>query len=248
MRDCITGSADEGARYLTTKLLAEDPFFFARVGDGAIECLDKLSFGVHTCDGERYTESLRHVLWFAIRGLRYRAVDVVWGDWATAVAGSQPRYVSRWEAICLDPFYRDELVNYESLLLMRESASLVEFYRAVKFDARRKVLVGSPWVAPAAAKMLRAVPIIVPGRPEDLSGSYAEILNTLVEQDPEVVLFGAGMEGFAAVATYWVQRKGDTVGIHLGSALDPLFKGKTRNNQLSTPWAKKLFRDLLEAN
>lgn len=245
MRTGPTGDADHGALQLATLVRGQSPFFFARVGDGAIECIDSQLTSACTCDGEKYTEELRGRLWNAIKGLRYMSRSVVWGDWATAVAGSPPRYVPRWDSLFIDPVFSDRLVNYESLLLMRKTEALVDFYRAVKDDDRKKVFVGSPWVARDAAYMLGATAITVPGDPWKLAGAGEEIVSQIERECADVVLFGAGLEGFSAIAKWWVDQGCAETCIHIGSALDPLFKTKTRSNQLHKHEAHALFAPLL---
>ena len=58
-------SADESAALLTWKIRRQEPFFFVRYGDGAIECLKDR--GGQTCDGERYSLELAEGLLSAWR-------------------------------------------------------------------------------------------------------------------------------------------------------------------------------------
>lgn len=223
---------DQGAETLTAYLRNKIPFFFARIGDGAIECLDGRKG--QTCDGERYSPELAVELRKAIEALK--GGGAIFGDWRTAVAGSEPKYVPEWlELIGADR----ELLNYESLLLMRQSEALVNFYRAVKEDTRRKVNVGRG--ALETCKLLGCSRGI--NTPMTLGEDSAWLLPAIETMHPEVILFGAGMAGLIAVVKYWQAHPGVTC-IHLGSALDPLFR-QSRQRQLSTKAAREMFKGLL---
>ena len=232
-------TADESAKVLTEVIRAKTKgAFYARIGDGAIELLQ----GVRgkTCDGEVYRPELAIEMGRAIGSLKNGSL-VFWGDWRGAVGGSRPKYCDEWEVL-VDVKSRI-LLHYEALLLMRESAELLEFYQAASADRRSKAWVGMASNTKGAMRLLDCGFSVSLG-----TGGQFENIDIIVAQleaiRPEVIYFGAGMAGLCAVVKYW-QAYPDTVCIHLGSALDPLFTGTSRGGQLSRGRAWKFFEALL---
>ena len=241
---CYTSlTADESALLLTQKLQAQEPFFFVRYGDGALECIAG-KYGM-TCDLEQYSADLGFQLQWAFETLMRGALGskVYVGDWLSASfdAGSEhARYAKQYAELIGSG--TPEFVHFEALLLMRESLPLLDFYKAVKVDTRRKLYMG-PLENESAAKMLGAEFLPTPMR--DLF-RFSEIYGkALVDREFDILLYGAGMAGNLPVVKCWQQYPGRTY-INLGSALDVLFQGhKTRRQQLSPAVARRLFQELL---
>lgn len=230
--------ADMGARTLAWRIREKRPFFFVRIGDGAIECLLGRGRATHTCDKEMYTPALAKRLASAIIALKGAGDTVLWGDWRTAVAGSEPTYVPQWVAL-VNPEVRVR-VDYESLLLMRDSAALVEFYQAARDDRRKKLYIGRDAIE--ACHLLKCAKGIT--TPMGLVADSGWLLETIECARPEVIYFGAGMAGLVSVVEYWDAHRGVTC-VHLGSALDPLYREKpTRARQLSCRQASALMERL----
>jgi hypothetical protein len=124
---------------------------------------------------------------------------------------------------------------------MRTSPALVEFYRAVKIDPRRKVLMAPLCMRPAAVA-LGARHVVTPMH--DLFAGRGGVEKDLTREDFDVLLYGAGMAGHIPAVNAWRQRPGRTC-INIGSALDPLYRGHTRRQQLSPVVAARLFRGVL---
>lgn len=242
----MTPSADASAEILADRIRTRQPTLFVRFGDGLVECINGGSKLGHTCDGEKYGESLGAMLLAAVAlaedttDLQEHSGMVQWGDWRTAESpGSKPQRTQEWEA-AIDPQLK-HLLHFEALLLMRQSPQLVDFYRAVREDKRRKLFFGHPDNAIGAIMMdadflpagTRMLPVDVPA-----------IKSTLDRIDPEVVLFGAGMVGNIPVIQHWAEHQ-DRTYIALGSALDPLGRGRTRSNQIRKDQAERLFKELL---
>lgn len=235
-----TPDPDISARLLKDFMRRGKRMFFARIGDGAVECISRKWRHPFTADRERYTPALSDAMLLAIAALRGGKETVIWGDWRTAVGGSAPTYVADWCELVNVPAC--QLLHYEALLLNRDSDDLVAFYRAVKSDPRHKLIVGAPWNEPAG-KMLEAQYLSV--RTEDLFEGVADLVVQLKRIRPEMILFGAGMAGLVAVVRYWQYHRFCTC-IHLGSALDPLFRSKaTRGGQLSHTAARRLMMEFL---
>jgi hypothetical protein len=221
-----TLSADQSARCLRIFLAGRQSFFFARLGDGAIECIGKHRRAGHTCDGEPYTSTLAGDLKNAVTMLIQGNDQVIWGDWRTAVAGSPPTYTGEWEALV--DAGRRRLLHYEALYL-RPSIDCVDFYTALRADRRKKLYLG-PCGAAMAAQMVGACHLALPVG--GLEKHAAWLREAIEAAHPEIILFGAGMAGLAVVARYWFTWR-ETTCIHIGSALDPLWSLRpTRGGQM----------------
>jgi hypothetical protein len=244
-------SADESAALLTRKLRRKEPFFFVRYGDGAIECIRRGKG--QTCDGEKYSVELGRDLlacWQSLLGHSRVWIEpsgipaaVYVGDWLSAT----------FEHVVAHTVYAEEYaeligdaeptgwLHFESLLLMRESAELLDFYRAVARDSRQKLFMG-PAECWGAAKILHADHLVTPMR--DLYGHVDHLASELMERKWDVLLYGAGMAG-SIPAIRCREEHPERTYINVGSAFDPLFRGKTRRQQISTNRAKEFFRELL---
>jgi len=234
----MTPDMDESAHLLAELIKSETPFSYWRFGDGAIECMYQQQ-GV-TCDGERYREEMGLQLSAAMRSLSlHDALErVYWGDWSTAVNGSLPNYVSVWRALVApDP---EQLLHFEALLLNRQSHALHAFYRAVKQDRRRKLIVGAEFNRPAG-ELLNADYLAVPLH--DLYECLPVVAKRIQERHYDVLLFGCGLAGVLPIVAEW-QAHPERTFIHLGSALDPLHKGRTRSGQLGMLQARAFLGDL----
>jgi hypothetical protein len=232
-------TADQSAWLLTGRIRERLPFFFLRYGDGAMECMRGDSG--QTCDGEGYSPTLGLALLRVWESVKH-GENVYLGDWLSATFDdSKPdtRYATLYRAL-VGSVPRNWL-HFEALLLMRESAPLVDFYRAVQDDPRRKLYMG-PATHAGAALMLRAEFLDVP-----MGGLFhwADALGEyLAQNDFEILLYGAGMAGNIPVARCW-ERFPERTYIHLGSALDPLFDRRTRRQQIQPARARYMFRHLL---
>jgi len=241
-------TADESCAVLTQAIKDQRPFSFWRFGDGYIECVQKRQG--RTCDQEEYTPHLH-------MDLAKRVGDVVWrieyegdpvtyiGDWRSAsfTGPHDPsRYEHDYERLIAHEIDRKlnehRWLHFESLLFMRESRALADFYRAVRADRRSKLYLG-PVANEAAAGWLGAEFMPVPMH--DLHRHVASFREMLIASDFEVLLWGAGLAGVIPVVDCWNARYERTY-IHLGSALDPLFgRPKSRKQQLSKEQCWRMF-------
>lgn len=238
----MTPSADASAAILAQRIRLQIATLFIRFGDGAVECIlgNHNPKTPHTCDGEYYSSELGLALVETLKTLWKCPEPVCMGDWRTADSrGSRPNHVAAWETLIAPDKWA--LLHFEALLLMRQSEALVDFYRAVRADKRRKLFIG-PASNDGAARMLQADHLIVPDR--DLFQHVASIKSRMDCIDPQLVLYGAGMAGNIPVVEHWAEHP-DRTYIALGSAMDPLFRGRSRSNQIRQDQAQKLFRDLL---
>lgn len=214
----MTPNEDQSAAALTAALYAHTPFYFIKHGDAFVECINGV--GGASCDGEVYSAALSDALlasWITLSGSGARLYV---GDWRTA-SFSGPEDKSRYAAeyaklmsYAADPRW----LHFECLLLMRESPELLGFYRAVRRDGRRKLLLGPAMWSPLA-DLLRCGFLATPMMPNmvDIAPRIAEELK---RTDFDVLLYGAGMAGHVAVVDCWAAHPARTY-INLGSALDP---------------------------
>jgi hypothetical protein len=238
--------ADQSAALLAAKIRAREPFFFLRYGDGALECMSQ-AFGStglgsgRTCDGELYSRALAEMLltqWCSI----YRSPLACIGDWLSASfdAKTRPtRYESEYRELVgtATPTW----LQFEALLLMRESRELVNFYRAVKEDGRRKLFMG-PIGNAGAAKLLGAEFIETPM--SGLLAATGALSDELITREFDVLLYGCGMAGNIPAVRCW-KRHQDRTYVNLGSAMDPLFRGRSRQQQIAPARARALFKELM---
>lgn len=241
-----TPTADESAWILIDHLKRREPFFFIRYGDGALECIYEFAPGLpteksRTCDGELYSRELSLSLLDAWARLETAETTVFAGDWQSASfggkSGNNPE-LDKWTALTFGVPFR--FIHFETLLLMRNTDALVEFYRTVRADKRRKVYVGPH---EAAARFLVARHVKTPMIPDLIR--YTATLVEEIESEPfDVCLYGAGMAGNVAAVESWSLDRSRTY-ISLGSALDPLFGRPSRSQQLSRRVLLAMFRGML---
>jgi len=237
----MTPTADQSAAILASKLRAREPFSFWRFGDGFLE----LAAGRKgmTCDHEPYSEALRDGLLDVWTGLvTSDAPGVYFGDWqAASFVG--PKDPSRYERDWQQYFGRvphEQFLHPEALLLMRESEPLVDFWRAVREDPRRKAYFG-PSENNETAKALGCEHVRT--RMKFVLEDARHYQENLQRGDWDVLLFGAGLAGMIPAFRCW-QRHPERTFIHVGSALDPVGRGRSRHQQLSQARAQALFAQI----
>jgi hypothetical protein len=231
-------TADQSAAFLASKIRQKEPFFFLRYGDGALECI-RGDPGM-TCDGEDYSRELGAELLAAWR-ITCGAPTVYIGDWLSASFDRKTaatRYTVEYAELIGDT--KPNWLHFEALLLMRESNTLLNFYRAVRDDSRKKLFMGHPLNA-GAAELLGAEFLEAPAA--HLFERRAELFDELLRRDFDILLYGAGMAGNIPAIRCW-ERYPDRTYIALGSALDPLFRGRTRSQQLLPGRAETMFARL----
>lgn len=235
-----TLGADDTASFIAAKLRAQEPFSYWRFGDGFIELAIGRTGG--TCDGERYAPELRNQLVDCWNALLEGGGTVYFGDWLSASFNSArdpARYQREYEHLLSGRV--PQWLHFEALLLMRESEALIDFYRAVRQDPRRKLFMG-PVDNACAAAMLGADHLETPMR--DLIQHTEALTAQLLAAEFDVLLFGAGMAGNIPAVKCWEQHPERTY-LHLGSALDPLGRGRSRKQQITPARAQVLFQRVI---
>lgn len=245
--------ADQSADLLRLMYESRTPFVFSKYGDGALECVYRLSTSM-TCDREVYTDALaerissswREVCRSHIQG-KGSARNLFVADWFSAdfdekLTGLYPNEYVRF----MEPVRQTAIfVNYEALLIDRASESLLSFYRSIRKDDRKKVIIGPEGWSGVQGMLNAWTHIGIPMKPDLLQECGEWLALELRRAHPDVILYGAGMAGAAIVAEYLSVNPQATC-INLGSALDPLFMGKrTRKRQLSPEAARRLFAEML---
>jgi hypothetical protein len=235
-----TFTADETAAMFARKIRRREQFVFLRYGDGALECINGLGRG-KTCDGEKYSDILGVQLLYAWDRILTEGGNVYVGDWLSASFQAHDKTQYAEEYMRLIGTHAPKFVHFEALLLMRESKELLDFYRAVRTDPRRKIFTGPAECEPAAELMgARFLQVPMTGLFEEVQ----HITEILMAQSFDVLLWGAGMASSIVVANL-VEQHPERTYINIGSAMDPLFRGKTRARQLTQRQARELFADLL---
>lgn len=242
----LMGNADASAIKLTTLLRARVPFIYVRYGDGALECI-RGKIG-RTCDGEIYSNGLANEL-IRCWNLLFSRNNVYIGHWFSAKFDSvSPRGMYREDYenlihIASEMYsHRPNWIHFEALLLMRISQSLKEFYITVRNDKRRKLLMGPKEWAPAA-KVLDTDFYEIPVSSTLFSSHLDDIRLELDTRQFDVLLYGAGMAGNIPVIDHWNALPEKTY-INLGSALDPIYRGRTRRQQITAEQAQAFFRSV----
>lgn len=239
------GTADDSAASLAERIRSQESFSYIRWGDGDIECIFGLGAGM-TCDGEHYSTDLGEQLQNAFFDLTSftgvgRAVHV--GDWFSC-PDFGPREANRYEAQYLEMCSkaRVQWQHFEAPLLTRLSPQLLDFYRAIRQDGRRKAFVGPARLINAVRMLGAHEHIIVPER--SAADAIAETSAALIKSEAELILFAAGRGGRVAMYNAWAANSERTY-VCCGSGLDPLFVGRTRGVQVPMAQAREYFRELL---
>ncbi len=212
---------------MAAHLRACDPFSFWRFGDGALECM--AGKRGKTCDGEQYSADLSSVLnRVRLDMQRWTRPNTYLGDWLTATFRNHlPTHAEEWSGFL--GTWRPSMLAWESLLLMRATPAIQDFYVAARADGRRKLYMGAPWACTVAQERLGMRVLVLPTR--DLWDCTAAISGQLDASDFDVLYFGGGMAGMCCAARHWLKHPERSY-VHLGSALDPCSR-RTRSQQLT---------------
>lgn len=246
-----TPGLEESCDILRARLVKRRPFMFCKYGDGAIECMHRLTYvGRRSANGEAVEEASAEIItrsWSQL--VQYsRDHDVFMGDWMTASTfgpGDREKHEDEYLAMCAGADFT--YLNYECLLATRTSEELRAFYMQLKRDTRKKLLVTGRLTA--AAKCFGADLLKLP-LPEEYNGGAAAagqvVADEIAAMDHEIVIFAGG--GLAAIAEAELAERGWADGrtlINIGSGLDPLFIGRTRSVHISEPRAQIYFAEFL---
>lgn len=234
-----TYTADESAALLAALLLSREAVLFTKYGDAEIRW--SLQFGDQQAEGECGTPKLGAALLDAWRVFG-KHPHTFMGDWQTASfgVGDETQYPEQWGRMLCALEREPVWMHYESLLLMRLTPELRDFYRVIATASRNKILIAPKRLA-GAANLLRAEHHQIP-----LQGAcsiYEDVVASLRRADWDVLLFCAGRAAKLIMADL-CQEFPERTYIDLGSALDPLFGFQTRSGQVSTGEAWQYFAEL----
>jgi len=212
--------------YLTQMVREGRPTSFIKRGDGEEACL-RGEQGAN-CDSHPYTPELAQNLKMAFWSLEKMAADRREGRTRVNVV----------------PF-KDQA--YYNILLARHDNNLdavKSFWGAVRESDKRKIFVGPERLRPAA-RMLRAEHVVIPSA--NCFNQYASVRGQLFERlkPGAVFLFCASMMAKVFIAELLCAEP-NTSCIDCGSALDPIFVGQTRTEQLPMDLLLLEYKDWLE--
>ena len=218
--------------WFRTKIERNENFSFVKLGDG--EQLAMQGAEGANCDGHPYSPELAVDLKRAFRYFGTRN-DVV---------------ITKWK-FGLDQELVKELgvnpIGDHDLFLHRVNEitpSHFNFYRAVKLSQRKKIFVGPARLRGVIDFLNIDEFIEVPEvNAYATVGGLSWALNSQITRNA-IFLFSAGMPAKIMIAN--LLRSGTPITcIDLGSALDPLFVGQTRTNQLSREFLQEYYKALL---
>jgi hypothetical protein len=230
--------ADQSADFLAAKLQAQDPFIYIRFGDA-----DILWMGggfEPTCDGEYPSPGIGIELEAALDSL-LKLPHFYLGDVESFSDPASLRVRQLFQTYC-DHYENINFLHHEALLLHRKSESLQRFYRALRHDPRRKILVGPQRLNNAMAMLNIDCQYEVSATQ---ANEYAvDLAHGLANVEWDILLTCCGRTSKIIAGILGPQFPDRTI-IELGSALDPLFVGQTRSGQLPMAEARDLLKDLL---
>jgi hypothetical protein len=230
----MTPNEDESLDILSNRLKIGIPTQYFRFGDGQIQAI--LQQGTNNCDGELYTKELGINLLRVVTGVMTSPNPFV-GDYGQIIDREKAPYKAEWES--LSAHRSAQFLHYEAPLLMRTSKPLLDFYKTIRQDTRKKAFLG-PKANEEACKLLDAQFIEYPRHYQSLS----EIANILDGHRFDILISGAGMGSAVPIYDDWIRHRERTY-INVGSAFDPLFTGRTRSYQLGMETARAFFKELL---
>lgn len=261
----MTLGLEESTSFLTNKLKNKEPFVFVKFGDGDLYWMAQNPVAI--AGGETYRPGIDEELRKAADTLR-RLPYVYFGDQLTCASGpylesEQTVFIKQslekngipfqleefaGEHVSMQTIVPDERwLHFECLLLHRKSAELLEFYRAVKLDGRLKAFIGN-WKLTASGIMLNANSslhsVVHENNAHAEKHRIASLVRFYTEAYWDILLLSAGRASKLIAAALAPQFPNRTI-IELGSALDPLFIGRTRGEQLDPEVAREFFKDLL---
>ena len=193
------------------------PFIYTKMGDGEIACLDGEQ-GVN-CDGQNYSPELKERLSKAYDALSFQQ----------KITGRC--IVNPWGSPC-------RILHHEG----NDQLAVRDFWLAVRNMPAWKVYVGPAFMHGVVDFLQCSAHVAVPAtRAFDLD---EHIRRAIIDywKPGCCVIFTAGL-----ASKCWI---GDIASSHstcldAGSALDPLFRGKTRTHQLDPHYVRELYRNFL---
>jgi hypothetical protein len=233
MKCGMTPSADESVKFLTQKLKNREPFVFTKFGDGDLFWMRGEPVAI--AGGETYRDGINDELVDAASILE--SLSHTWfGNQLTCGSGpylpiEQAMYVrtSRW-------------LHFECLLIHRLSPELLEFYRVLREYKHKLTILYIAGSHLLGGTRFCTIQLHCDGttahRNWQDSVSYAQA------KDWDVLLLSAGRASKMIAANLAIQFPTRTI-IELGSALDPLFVGRTRSEQIDPQKAREYFKELL---
>jgi glycosyltransferase involved in cell wall biosynthesis len=198
-------------------------FSFIKIGDGEINCMNGAE-GTN-CDNHPYTPELKAALLDAYKYLN----DL------------EDTYIPKWEDLMPhpSPVVTKGNVKGDILLHTDTNQEKYDFYKTLKLSKRKKIFIG-PKVLNEVKDFLN-IDVMVE-IPEVNAFSYKF---NLEPENNAIYLFSSGMPSKVWIAKLLRKNRNITC-IDLGSALDPIFRDKTRTRQLDKEYLRNYYKDLLD--
>jgi hypothetical protein len=249
-----TPSADESAVILTNKLKAHEPCVFTKFGDGTLWWMS--GNPVQSANGEVYRPGIDAELREAARTLA-KLPHVYLGDQLTCSSGpyleKEQREFIRWDhaegltpskvpITVSEPPPPDRWLHMETVLIHRLTPELLEFYRVLKADQRKKVMCAGMHLG--GVRDLLSFEAFLQSDPANEHTRAWATSHILATWDWDILLLAVGHASKLIAATLASKFPDRTI-IELGSALDPLFVGRTRGEQIEPEVARSYFKELL---
>jgi hypothetical protein len=213
------------------KLLKEEHFVFTKFGDGEIICMLGLyKDGDTNCDYQKYSKNLAEKLWDAAKYYSKKE-NIFIGEWNDVFGQSFKDEISR-------KGIRFQYVPYDSILHIEKDniSEVVEFYKMLK--SKQKKIYVCPEILQNAKYFLNCELVHV--KENDAFSEYEDIKNKLLCTESTIFLYSCGMMSKVLIHDV-LKNNPNTTHIDIGSGLDNLFYGITRNYQIDKDDVIKLY-------
>lgn len=213
------------------KLVQGDDFVFTKFGDGEIICMLGLyKEGDTNCDYQRYSPYLSEKLWQAAKFYSDKK-NIFIGEWNDLFGDLFKAELSRRRI-------NFNYAPYDSVLhIERENIiQVVDFYKTLK--SKQKKIYVCPERLEGVERFLDCEVIHVKER--DAFSEYETIKSKLLSTDSTIFLYSCGLMSKVLIHDV-LQNNSKTTHIDIGSGLDNLFYGVTRNYQIAKEDVIKLY-------
>jgi hypothetical protein len=227
----------------SSKIIKKDNFSFIKFGDGEFFCM--MGIEGENCDNHPYSKELGDKLydaWYSFN--KYSNIYIA--EWA----GHKPEMdlKSDSEKFQYELISKTELkvnfVNYEIVLQNTLSEQKYNFYKTIKNSNRKKIFVGPKRLFGVKEFLNIDILIEVP-----LINGFSEYENILSEiknniQDDAIYMFCSGMMSKSLIKNILDINNKSTC-LDIGSGLDSIFVGQTREGQIPNNIVRDYYKELL---
>lgn len=228
------------------KIIKGENFSFVKFGDGEIICMmGAYQPGVDfNCDNHPYSVELGDKLLDAWNFLNDRD-NIFIAEWdcfenINNDNDVRERYEYQKKLYSSSKFM---FVNYEILLQTSLSESKFNFYKAIKYSNRKKIFVGPSRLSGTVDFFNMNLMIEIPI--ENAFSSYDNTIKQLYNEivDDCILIFTCGMPAKSFIHKS-IDYNNNITCLDMGSGLDPLFVGRTRDGQIHHNIVKNYYMNL----